>query len=95
VRYATVTDDYGNVVRDTETTVPYQCRLEQVKGSEVTVNRNTRISDWVLYLPPDADVLSSDVIRAQGSDFEVAGPAILHKSPRFESHKEARLIHVG
>jgi hypothetical protein len=96
VRYATVTDDYNNEVRDPNnpTVATYPCRLEQTPSMEITVGANTQISNWVIYLPPDADVKGTDVIQADGVTYEVLGPPMANRSPIMVHHQEARLIFV-
>jgi hypothetical protein len=95
IRYATTVNVYGDLERGVESSVVYRCRLEQVTGTEVTVNRSTQISNWVLYLPPDADVKASDTVKVSDTTYEVVGPPIAHKTPLTTTHIEAHLIHVS
>lgn len=49
------------------------CSLQPVQGDEVLLGRESVVSRWTLFAPPDADILSSDRVRHNGVDFEVDG----------------------
>jgi hypothetical protein len=74
----------------------YLGRLEQRSAQEVTDGRDTMVSDWVLYLPPDATVVGRDrVVDMYGRTFEVVGPPIMQRSPRAAHHLQVNLRHVA
>lgn len=74
---------------------PTPARLEQTAGTEVSTGRDTQISDWLLYLPPDVEISGdSRVVRlSDGRTFEVLGPPNVLVHPRTGPHHiEARLV---
>jgi hypothetical protein len=81
LRAPTSDDAYGNDdVRDWDaaTSTPVTgCSFQPLEGSgfseEVTVGRESVISRWVLYAPPDTDVLPTDRVQFDGVTYEVDG----------------------
>lgn len=83
---AGLTDDgYGNQVRDwsSATTTPYEgCAVAQgTKGGEVLADRNAIVSDLIVFMPPDTDVLATDRLRVRTRVYEVVGEPFDWQSP--------------
>jgi hypothetical protein len=95
-RFGSTTDDYNNVVvNDTVVdTKTYPCRLEQGPSTEITLGANTQISNWVIYLPPDADVKGTDVLEVDSQKYEVLGPPTVSITSAGPHHKTAQLTVV-
>jgi len=77
---------------------PIWGRLEQTAAVEVTNNRDTQISDWLLFLMPDVVISGlSRVVRVSDRVvFEVVGPpSILTRPLTGPHHIEARLVHFS
>lgn len=77
-------DEYGNtptVEADPVETVGY---LEQTDATEVLVDRETYISDWLIVLPSGTPVDSSDRIEALGRSFEIIGDPREVWNPRLQ-----------
>lgn len=91
VRYADVTDRYGNTVPGAETRTDYPGRLEQLRTDELVRDRDTVLTDWRVFLPADADLTAYDRIEARGHLFEVVGLPSQHRTPRGPHHLEAQL----
>lgn len=88
-------DEYHNPVGAFGAAVQVKGRLEQSRSDEETVDRDTPISDWILYLHPDAQVSALDRIQdADGRMFEVVGTPAPQRSPRGIHHIEVRLRNV-
>ena len=70
---------------------PSPGRLEQTAATEISIGRDTLISDWQLTLPIEAVITGACRVEAAEGVFEVVGtPARLDSSPR-TAHIEARL----
>ncbi len=80
-RFGTVEDEYGNEVRGVASVAVYPARLEQTASTEITQDRATYISDWLLFLPPRADIHAGDQVTAEGAVFEVLGPPNVLRTP--------------
>lgn len=91
IRYAATTDRYGNTVPGAETRTDYPARLEQLRTDELVRDRDTVITDWRAFLPPDADINAYDRIEARGHLFEVVGLPAQQHSPRGAHHLEVQL----
>lgn len=89
-------DDYGNPV-DAYVPVGEQLgRLEQRSTVELTQDRQTVISDWVLALNPEAVVGPQDqFVDAYGRTFEVVGAPAMRSSPTRDFLVEVSLRHVS
>ena len=89
----TGTDRYNQPIEGvtvTTTDVPY--RLEQVESIEVSIGEATVVSDWKLFLMPDAVITHrSRFIDADARTFEVVGAPNVQRTPRGPHHIEARL----
>lgn len=94
---SSTTDRYNQPILGvtvTTTDVPY--RLEQTESTEVTIGEATVVSDWKLFLLPDAVVShSSRFIDAAARTFEVVGAPNIQSTPRGPHHIEARLRFVA
>lgn len=89
-------DEYGNTSTTFGAGSAYKGRLEQRSAQEVTDGRDTFVSDWVLYLFPDAAINGRDrVVDGNGRTFEVVGPPIVQRSPRGPHHIQANLRFVS
>ena len=70
-------------------------RVEQTAATEITVNRNTQITDWLLFAPIGTDILSGDQVQVEAITLEVVGnPSVMRTVEGQAAHIEARLIHV-
>lgn len=71
-------DPYGNSEPDwsaaTSTQVP-GCNVQPLSVTEVTVGRETLVSRWQLFAPPDTDLLATDRVQYDGATYEVDGEA--------------------
>lgn len=89
-------DEYHNPTSaGVDTTVA--CWLHQTQRSEQTVDADTQIQTWQLYLPPDTTVDGSDHITVDGDVFELAGPPWSAFNPRLRrvTHIECTLRKVA
>lgn len=68
-------DDYGNVVPTTGSGTSYPALFQPRTSREVTLGGEVYTSDWVLFLPPEAQVDATDKVRRtdDGTLFEVIG----------------------
>lgn len=94
----TSTDTYGNEVADwgagaTTTTGPGL--IQQTDATEVTVDRDTVVSNLMLFLPPDRTITALCRATEGERTFEVIGEPDLLRTPRGPHHVEARLRHVA
>lgn len=90
---ATVTDRYGNAAKDWDTATEATVKgwVSQRSASEDRDHREAQVSDWVLFLHPDATVTGHNRIQWEGITFEVDGPANPAWSPRGLHHYEVPL----
>lgn len=88
-------DRYGDATSVETSRVHYAARVEQAASTETTEGRDTIVSDWRLYLPPDAVIGASDRVECSGNVFEVVGAPDAVRSPRGVHHIEARLRYVS
>lgn len=95
-RSGTTTDQYGNEVPATTASVLIVGYLEQTAATEVEVDRQTFVSDWLAVLPAGVDIDGSDRIVYAGTTYEVIGKPHHVWNPRRKatSHVEARLREV-
>ncbi len=87
-------DDYGNAAETWVEGASYPCRLEPTSGQERTVDRDTQVSDWRLFLPADAELTGRDRVVVDSKVFEVVGPPAVQHTPRGPHHVEAALRYV-
>lgn len=86
-------DGYGNDVYGVVSSSTVNGYLEQTDAREVTLNRQTYISDWLALLPAGTAIDSNDHITYAGATYEVIGPPNRCWNPRLaaEDHVECRL----
>jgi hypothetical protein len=85
-------DSYGDpILTETVDRDTYKGWLTQTSGEEMTVDRDTRISDWEVSLPAEAVIDANDQVIAQGKTFEVIGPPAQARQPGRVHHIVARL----
>jgi hypothetical protein len=95
VKHYTYTEDgRGNQVRNVATSTDYPCRLEQTDSQEINTGQQTKISNWRIYLPPDASLDSEDQVVVAEKTYEVLGPPDILHTPRGPHHQAARLRYV-
>lgn len=91
-------DRYNNPTRDWENAAEttHKGRLEQTASTEVTLGRDTVVSDWLLFLPPEAVITPYDrvVVDGRTGEFEVVGLPDIEHTPRGPHHLEVRLAAV-
>lgn len=85
------TDAYGNEVPGPVTMATYPARLEQRGTTELTADRATVTSTWLLFLPDSAEVTAHDRVEVDGEPFEVVGRPARRTTPRGLHHLEAEL----
>lgn len=95
VRFASGVDEYGNLVRGTETRAVYPARLEQLGTDEIVRDRDTILADWRVFLPAGADVSPYDRIEARTHIFEVTGLPDRQRTPLGVHHLEVKLRFVA
>lgn len=73
--------------------VAYRGYLEHTSSQEITDDRDTRVSDWLVVLPATAALTALDRVQEGGRTFEVVGAPERVYNPRtgVTSHVEARL----
>lgn len=82
------TDRYGNQTPGYVEVAWYvPCSIATASQSEVTIDRDTQITNWVLRLPPDTRLSGRHRIRVAGLVYEVIGepelfPTHLHANCR-------------
>lgn len=88
-------DEYGDPTADYNDAVMVRGRLEQSRATEETLDRDTPISDWILYVPAGTAVDAFDRVQdVDGRVFEVVGTPAPQRSPRGPHHIEVRLRNV-
>lgn len=93
-RTQTGTDAYNNPVfgwPDGET-VPGI--VQQTDATEVTVDRDTQVTDWLLTFFRDVTLTGRDRVKQDGRKFEVVGAPNRLTGPRGVRQVEARLRHL-
>lgn len=86
-------DAYGNTTLETSATYTVRGYLEQTDSTEVTVGRETVVSNWRAVFPAGTSLDAGDRVVYAGQTFEVIGaPARLwNPRTRAEQHVEVRL----
>lgn len=90
---ATETNRYGDTEKDwtnpTSTTVKgWVSQRSQIEDHD---QREAQVSDWILYLHPDAAITGDNRVQWEGITFEVEGPVNPAWSPRGVHHLEVPL----
>jgi hypothetical protein len=68
--------------------------IQQTSTQEVTIGRDTAVSDWVLYLGAGESIGYQDLVSEGGRTFEVVGDPYRVRSPLGEHHLQVRLRQV-
>lgn len=91
-RGSTSRDEYGNDVPGTISTVEVDGYVEQTAATEITVDRETYTTDWLVVLPAGTPIDGSDRIVHGGKLLEVIGSPHEAWNPRrrMVDHIEAR-----
>jgi hypothetical protein len=98
IRAAPESDSYGDKIRNwdnaTYTNVE-GCRVQPATADENTVDRNQVNRRWLLFAPLAADIVATDRIRWQDTDYDIDGEIRRWPSPSGRlDHLEADLIRV-
>lgn len=95
-RASTSTDEYGDDVPGTVSTVETHGYVEQTEATEVTVDRETYRTDWLVVLPAGTPIDGSDRIIHGARLLEVIGSPHEAWNPhrRAVDHIEARAREV-
>lgn len=95
-RGVTSTDDYGNDVATTTSSVVTVGYVEQTTATEITVDRETYVTDWRVVLPASVTVDGSDRIIHGAKTLEVVGSphAVWNPRTRVTHHYEVRCLEV-
>lgn len=89
-------DEYGNVAATWPAAETVRCRLEQRRSIEVTQDRQTVVSDWVLYLHPDQVITAKDrFLDRFGRTFTVVGAPAMQSTPTRDAYVEVSLRHFS
>lgn len=89
-------DEYGNAAESWVESGVWPARFEQTDGREVTDDRDTQVSDWRVFLPPDVEIGGRDrVVDEHGRTFEVVGPPARQSTPAGPHHVVANLRSVS
>jgi head-tail adaptor len=96
----TKTDEYNNTVPDWDnpTTTIEKGLLEPTQSTEVTVGRDTVISDFLLFLKVTSAITALSRVQVAGvsGTFEAVGlPAVFDQGSAGTRHVEARLVGVS
>lgn len=83
-------DAMGNLEPTAGPPVIVQGRLQQSAPEEVTLGRDTALSDWVAYLPADADVAFADTLTVGGRTWQVVGSPYPVQTPGGTHHLQVR-----
>lgn len=87
------TDRYSNTVKDWDNTTDTVVKgwVSQRSALEDHDQREAQVSDWILYLHPDAAITGEYRVSWSGITFEVDGPPNPAWTPRGEHHLEVPL----
>jgi len=77
IRRATTADDgYGNAEPDwdnaTATAVP-GCSVQPLAGTELLQGRDTVVTRWTVWAPPETDLVATDRVEWAGETYDVDG----------------------
>lgn len=89
-------DEYGNDVRDWAhaTIVGVLGLVQQTQSVEVTLDRDTVIADWLLFLPASTTIDARARISDGTNTWEVIGNPNVVRTPRGPHHIECRLVSI-
>lgn len=90
------TDKYGNEITVETDTVLVNGYVEQTEAQEMTVDRQTYMSDWLVVLPAEAVISGRDWVSHGDRTLEIIGSPAKPWNPRTRSvhHIEARAREV-
>lgn len=96
VNPGSTTDDYGDVTPSWTTgatTTTERGLIQQTQSTEVTVGRDTIVSDLLVILPVGSAVRSHSRVVQSGKTYEVVGtPTVFDTGSPGVRHTEARLV---
>lgn len=96
VNPGSTTDEYGNVTTSWTTgatTTTERGLIQETQSTEVTVGRDTVVTDKVVLLPVGSTVTSQSRVVANGKTYEVVGdPAVYDTGSPGVRHTEAHLV---
>lgn len=86
-------DAYNNPTHTYGPWTPYKGELQMSQSAEQTVDRDTAVSDWLLWLAPDAVIDFDSRVRCDGVTYEVVGQPehVWHPWRKVVAHIHARL----
>lgn len=89
-------DDYNNEVLTLGDGVPTQGLLQQASTTEYTTDRDTTVTQWVIFLPAGTVIGPQSQVVYDGQTFQVDGQPERVWNPRTASvsHVEAKLREV-
>lgn len=89
-------DQYNNEVPGTEATVTARGYAEQTAATEIIVDRQTYLTDWLVVIYGTPAISASDRITVDGHTLQVVGEPERAWNPRTRktSHVEARCTEV-
>lgn len=92
----TSTDEYHNEVVAVGAGVPTRGLLQQASTTEYTTDRDTTVTQWVLFLPAGTPIGPQSQVTYDGQTFQVDGQPERVWNPRTAtvSHIEAKLREV-
>lgn len=95
-RSTTTTDDYGNDVPGTTSSVTTVGYVEQTQATEITVDRDTFVTDWRVFLAAGTTIDGSDRILHGAKTLEVVGAPheVWNPRSRRTHHTEVRCVEV-
>lgn len=75
-----IVDRYGNETSTRDWSLATgvvidRCSVQPMAGDEILGDRDARLKRWILYGPPNLDVVATDRIVHKGITYEVKGPA--------------------
>ncbi len=87
------TDRYGNTVKNWDNATPTTVKgwVSQSSQTEDSDHREAQVSEWRLFLHPNASITGADRVVWEGITFEVVGPANPAWSPAGRHHLEVPL----
>lgn len=91
-----VADEYQNQVRDWAhpALAGVFGLVQPTESTEVTVDRNTVVSNWLLFLPVSASIDARARVTDGTTTWEVAGQPAVIRTPRGPHHIECRLVSI-
>jgi len=66
-------DRYGNPTEDPGTPVDVPARVEQRAASEDVIDRDTRVTRALVFLPTGTNISALSVVAYEGQDWQVVG----------------------